>query len=89
MKPRRLPPLRRLLAVLAAATAGLALVVAPAGAQAASPRAVFSAAAAKPAPISVNVAGAPIRCDVSYGNDVTVFRRLPQRDLGGRLPVDR
>jgi hypothetical protein len=72
MKPRWSLSVRRLLVVLAAVTAALTLLT-PAGAQASRTRAAFTAASAKPTTVSVKVAGAPILCAVSYGNDVTVY----------------
>lgn len=75
MKPRHSSMLRCLSVVLAAILASLTLTltVTPAGAQAAGPRAAFSAASAQPAPVGAKVPGAPIICHVSYGNDVTVY----------------
>jgi hypothetical protein len=64
--------LRQLVVVLVASLAGLALVATPSSAQEKGPRAEFSGPAVGPRPIVVNSPGAPVRCEVSFGNDVTV-----------------
>ncbi|GID91923.1 hypothetical protein Adi01nite_13350 [Amorphoplanes digitatis] len=72
MKPRSLLSLRRIAVLLAAALAGLTLVATPAGAQERGPRAAFSGPSAKGTTVTTQVAGAPILCEVNYGNDVTL-----------------
>lgn len=68
--------LRRLGVVLAASLAGIALMAAPSGADEPGtelgPRAEFGEPNAKPPAYGTNVPGAPVRCDVSYGNDITI-----------------
>jgi len=74
MKLFRSPALRRLVIVLAASLASLALIAAPSGAQGLGTRAVFGAATGTPSTFIVNSPGAPVLCSVSYGNDVTIDR---------------
>lgn len=76
--------LRRLGVVLAASLAGLTLMAAPSGAdepgaEDPGPRAELVDPNAKPPAYGVNAPGAPVRCEVGYGNDVTIS--------GGRLNV--